>query len=226
MASTATIAQFSEFGGGVGATNIRSDLGLVSLPNTRWGVNGFYRWNLSHIWVMRLEAKYVNAASSDSYYDYAVPNARNYSFKNNMLEVSANMEYNFLNFRYLKDEHRWCPFLTAGFGNYGLFATSYDDKADFFNFSIPIGFGVKFKLSDYWNLGFIYTASKTFNDKIDGISQSEPSEMSVRIRATDEATNDWFHYAGFTISYTLYRLRCPKHLEEESAPEYWQRHFR
>ncbi len=219
-------AQFSEFGGGIGGTNVRSDIGPVNLSNTRIGVNAFYRYNLSHIWVAKAELKYLQVASKDRYYDNNLSNIRKYEFTNNIAEISLNMEFNFLNFRYLKDEHLWSPFLTAGIANYSTFGSSFGGAISPFNFSIPFGFGIKYKLSDYWNLGFVYTASKTFNEKIDNITDATPANYSDKVRGNDSSTNDWYHYAGFTISYTIYKLKCPTHLEDESAPEYWQRHFR
>ncbi|MFN0048753.1 MAG: DUF6089 family protein [Cytophagales bacterium] len=220
-----TYAQFSELGGGVGASNVRSDVGVVSAANTRFGANLFYRMNFSHIWVGRAELKYVNIASDDKNYPDLISKQRNYSFYNNAIEVSLGMEFNFLNFRYPKNEHRWCPFLTASLANFSTFSNSFGSSAPF-NLAIPFGFGIKYKLSDHWNLGFVYTATKTFSDKIDNISSSNAINISQKIKGNDESANDWYHYAGFTISYTIYKLKCPKHLEDETTPEYWQRQFR
>lgn len=223
--ATEALAQFSEFGGGVGATNVRTDIGGVNMANTRYGVNAFYRMNFNHIWVARTELKYVNMASADKNYNDLLSENRKYSFYNNAIEASFSMEFNFLNFRYPKDEHKWCPFITAGLANYVLLGNS-EGSISAFNLAIPFGFGVKYKLDDHWNLGFVYTASKTFNDKIDGITSNAPSNYTAKVRGNDSSTNDWYHFAGLTISYTLYKLKCPKHLEDEKVPTYWQGQFR
>lgn len=225
VASNLAFAQFSEFGGGVGVTNVRTDMGGINPANTRYGANLFYRMNLSHIWVARSEVKYANFASADNSYSDLISKKRNYSFSNNAIEASLSMEFNFLNYRFPKDEHRWCPFLTAGLANFTTFNSSSGGVSPF-NFAIPFGLGVKYKLGDYWNLGFIYTASKTFNDKLDNITNNSPYANSAKLSGNDNSINDWYHYAAITVSYTLYKLKCPKHLEGETAPEYWQRQFR
>lgn len=218
-------AQFSEIGGGIGISNVRSDLGGVRTANTRYGANFFYRMNLNHIWVARAELKYFNIASSDSYYKKQISEIRNTNFSNNGIEVSFNFEFNFLNFRYPKYEHKWCPYLSAGIANFSTFGSSFGTNS-LFNVAIPFGFGIKYKLSDHWNLGLNYSVSKTFSDKLDNISSSKSDKYIDKIKGNDASTNDWYHYLGFSVSYTIYKMKCPDHLEDETTPEYWQRQFR
>ena len=41
-------------------------------------------------------------------------------------------------------------------------------------FNIPLGVGLKFKLSQRWNIGFEFLMKKTFSDRLDGEQLKRP----------------------------------------------------
>jgi hypothetical protein len=102
------------------------------------------------------------------------------------------------------------------------------------NFAIPIGGGFKFSLGRNWNLGVFGDLRVTFTDYLDDVSGVYPSPLSLpqgsqgiayaladrsgevgepiggpgRQRGTSKK-DDFYLFAGVSISYTIFRLKCP-----------------
>jgi hypothetical protein len=98
------------------------------------------------------------------------------------------------------------------------------------NFSIPFGFGFKYSLSKKVGLGFEWGIRKTYTDYIDDVSTtyyldghsidprninqalSDPTfDHQPYMERGDPATNDWYAFAGITITYKFNlrgRTRC------------------
>lgn len=220
-------AQYSEFGGGIGATNTRTDIAGMRFPATRYGATVFYRYNFNEVWVLRADVRYARLMASDANNSYLLSIYRDYAFTHNVVDIGAHLEFNFLNFRAnSKFKHEFTTFLTAGLANYTKFGSSFGASLSPLNVAIPFGMGWKWQLDKHWNIGMIYTASKTFDDYLDGLNNNNPANMPDLLKGWDKATMDWYHFLGFTVSYTLYRLKCPKYDEGMSAEKYWQRRFR
>lgn len=222
----AASAQYHEIGGGLGFSNTRTDFGGIAPLSTRFGGTAFYRFNFNEVWVFRTDLNIARFASADKYYNNLQAELRRQSFFTNFVQFGLNMEYNFLNFRAQnKYRHVFSTFLTAGLANSVFFAQSQNRGISAFNISIPFGLGAKYQISKQWNVGLIYLAHKYFVDKIDNIPNNAPPFNSSKVQNPDITTQDWLHTLNFTVSYTIYKLRCPEHFEGE-VPSFWQRGFR
>ncbi len=102
------------------------------------------------------------------------------------------------------------------------------------NFAIPVGGGFKFSLGRNWNIGIFGELRVTFTDYLDDVSGVYPSLLSLpdgsqglahalsdrsgevgeaigedgKQRGTS-AKNDFYMFAGISVSYTIFRLKCP-----------------
>jgi opacity protein-like surface antigen len=220
------IAQFHEIGGGVGISNAKTDMGHIHYANTRFSGSGFYRYNFNEVWVLRTELGAARFASRDSYYNTTQSKLRNAYFFTNQIQIAASVEFNFMNFREnTKFRNPFSPFLTVGIGNSVFFGTSQGKPISALNINIPMGIGAKYQVSKNWNVGMMFLAYKFFKDDIDNLNNDLPASIIPKIRNADLASTDWLHTLQFSVSYTIYKLKCPEHFELE-VPTFWQRGYR
>ena len=130
------------------------------------------------------------------------PDNMTFKFNTTFYEVGELFEFNFFNYgmgeRY-RNLKRCSPYITAGLS---MLLWTTDDKANF-TMAIPMGLGVKYKLSRRVNLGFEFLMKKTFSDKVDGETGADP----YGIKHAFMKNTDWISTMTFTISYE-FSERC------------------
>jgi hypothetical protein len=203
-------SQHLEIGVGAGGTNTRSDVSNLNYKNTLYAFQAFGRWNFTEAWVLRLDYKYMALQGLDKNNNTPISQIRNYNeFSRQIHQFSVNGEYNFLNFRSSNKKVKFCPYITAGAGLYRIQEYEYGSSQPNFNFCIPFGLGIKYALTKNFNVGAVFETTKTFNSQLDNITSTNPKGMSPKIKAYNEATNDWFYFLGINVSYTFYTINCP-----------------
>ncbi len=192
-----------DIGGGMGMTGYLGDANTSNLwsrpgfdaellfrylPNPRWGIKTNF---------------YVGTLSGDSSKMTNVfPDGNSYKFSTTFFELGEMAEFNFFNFgigesyRKLK---RITPYITAGLGVTGWSVEGKFGAA----LNIPIGVGVKYKLSERWDLGFEFLMKKTFTDRLDGEDLDDPQG----IKSSFMKNTDWYSTMTVTISYQFSK-RC------------------
>ncbi|MEX0968644.1 MAG: DUF6089 family protein [Bacteroidia bacterium] len=122
-------------------------------------------------------------------------------------------------------------------GTEGQELTQYQNrkKYNLTQLSIPFGAGLKFSISGHMNIGVEIGPRFTYNDYLDDISQTyvedqllraqngplaarlanrtgevlgEPLEVGPHVDRGNSSTFDWYHFAGFTVTYSFYRDVC------------------
>lgn len=197
------IAQRSEIGGSVGAMNYKGELSSgFNLLFYRPGATIFYRANINPTITFKYSLLYGNIYARDSK-KKPFPSLRNESFSSQILELSALWEYNFFPFRDPKTMaiDRWTPYFFAGFA----FFTDFN----LYQPSIPFGVGLKSIYNKTWNWGFEFGARKTYTDRLDNLSGED---INNGIQKSNPYNKDWYFYTGLSISYTIYKVDCPEHL--------------
>ncbi|MDZ4758665.1 MAG: DUF6089 family protein [Bacteroidota bacterium] len=122
-----------------------------------------------------------------NYYDR---NKRNLNFRSSIIEATAQVEYNILNFIPGSKSHRWTPYLLAGISVFrfnpktDLNGTTYKlrgyqtelnkPKYSLISFAIPTGFGIKYNFGNLWSIGFEIAGRKTFTDYLDDVHDNYP----------------------------------------------------
>lgn len=202
-------AQKLEIGGGIGASNTRTDISTFNLLNTRYAGQVFLRYNFNNAWVFRADAKYFSLYASDKNNSNLTSPLRNYSFSAFGGQVSANVEYNFLDYRDLKRKVKFSPYLTAGIGASIFRVTPW--QLSVISPAIPFGMGLKYMVNKNWNIGALFETTKLFTDRLDGIDATYPVDSNPHVKSADLASNDWYYFFGVNISYTFYKIKCPDH---------------
>ncbi|WP_210519218.1 type IX secretion system protein PorG [Hymenobacter terricola] len=209
----------SEVGIGLGATNYRGEVSpAYQLQNNRPAFTVFYRKDVSVPITLRggftaglLRADDGNVEGVNG----GVPPLQNYrqvNTKGSILEASAVVEYNFMDYHYRTDKVHFTPYLFAGIAGFYANTTSVSNNTTLggaFNrsgstlgFAIPAGVGFKYALSEHINLGLEVGVRKAFTDQLDHLADQDP----LLVNSHDQ---DWYYYSGLSLSYTFFKIRCP-----------------
>lgn len=190
-----------EAGGGVGITGYNGEAN-TSLPWRQPGVDieAMFRYIANPRWGWKTAIQFGNLKGDLKREANQMPTDMSRAFNRNYCEIAETAEFNFFNFgqgetyRHLK---KITPYITAGFG---IMAWS-DNGSMHMTPIIPVGMGLKYKLSERLNLGFSVLMKKTFSDHIDGVVDS------FGIASSWIKNKDWCSSANLTISYE-FSQRC------------------
>jgi hypothetical protein len=205
--------QKNELGFGLGAMNYKGELAPSYNPLfSRPGGILFYRRNFSPVVSMRIGLTLGGLYANDSYSSTPVAKARQAKFSGLITEGSCMLEYNFFNYilSYLERRNvtKFSPYLTGGIALYNAQTNSNIqglESQSNTKIAIPFGIGLKYMITDQWNLGLEAVARKTFTDRLDGVSNTVVNKKVLG----DTVDNDMYYYFGFAISYTFYSVHCP-----------------
>ena len=168
------------------------------------------RWNGSNAAAVKVSALYGTLHADDARSNDRYAKQRNLKFTSQLLELSLQGEYNFLNYRNAAERQGWSPYLFLGVGYYRFSPQDAPNAKLPYStqgVSIPFGVGLKWVLRYQWNMGLEFGARKTFSDYLDGLGGEEP--VPVRLANGNPYANDMYFFTGLTISYTFYGTSCP-----------------
>jgi hypothetical protein len=201
-------AQRSEFGAGIGAMNYAGDLARGYQPGyMRPGGLLFYKMNFDPIVAVRFAVTGGALYGSDEEPIDAFATQREASFSTFVLEGSAVLEYNFLNFKSEKSLTRWSPYLFFGIAAFGDFGEKENGEGGGIQPAIPFGIGAKYILNPRFLLNFEAGVRKTFYDHLDGVSDGDQTNKNYQYG--NKYDTDWYNFIGLSISYTLFDIPCP-----------------
>jgi hypothetical protein len=199
--------QKNEIGFSIGGLNYTGEVSPgFNVLHFRPAGSLFYRLNLSPIVAIRTSVMAGGLYGNEKNSKNPVQATRAAFFSTTISEFTLMVEYNFFNYRGRKEDRRLCPYLVGGIGifNSERRKGNYSHTNEYMQLAIPFGMGLKYKLTRYLNLGGEFAARKTSSDQIDGISS--------QYIGTHETSNifdkDWYYYAGFSLSYTFYKVVC------------------
>jgi hypothetical protein len=207
--SNMAVAQYNEFGAGLGGLNYSGDLAKTpKLGNFKPGFTAFYRRNLNHYSSFRASITGGKIAASDDKPFDSFDAMRDESFNISLFELSGIFEYYFLDFRTDKALVNWSPYIFGGLAMF-TFNNSDPKRGQYSNVqpSIPLGIGFRYNLSPQLSLSLEIGARKTFFDYLDNISEGNPYVKDYKYG--NYYNNDWYYFAGLSMSYTIYNVPCP-----------------
>jgi len=207
-------SQIYEVGVFAGGSNFIGDVGATTYiaPNNL-AIGGMFKWNRSprHSW--RISVTYAELDVKDSKSDDPRREARDFSFTNNLLEISAGMEFTFFDFDLHELGIKSTPYLYTGISTAKHDNFYYDNAGEIVSentsswaFGIPMALGFKTKMTEHLILGAEIGARYTFSDEIDGSVPDFDNESSLAFGNTN--SNDWYVFTGFTLTYTFGRRPC------------------
>lgn len=208
-------SQIYEVGVFIGGSNFIGDVGATNYisPNqTAFG--GIFKWNRSPRHSLRASVMYTNIEGQDSKSDDPRRIERGYSFKNSLFEISAGLEFTFLDFDLHDGTKKATPYLYTGISmanhdnyyfNAGGVYTSEDTTS--WAYGIPMVLGFKSNIFENFVLGIEVGARYTFSDELDGsVPDAAYRQDSYSFGNTN--SNDWYVFSGFTITYTFGEKPC------------------
>ncbi len=134
--------------------------------------------------------------------DDVIPDGASYSFTSQIYDLSARGEFNFFAYgigESYKRLRRWTPYITVGVG----VALASTGGNTYVAPTIPMGLGIKFKLSERWNLGAEFAMTKAFNDHFDGKDLADLNQ----IKTAFYKNTDWYSRLTVGVSYEFGK-RC------------------
>ncbi len=209
-----TQAQINEIGLSLGTSMYSGEIVQhVDWMNPRPAGQLFYRANLSHVISLKLAAGFGVVSSSDASYNNGINEARNHSFTTVYNDLTAMVEYNFLDYKYNSkdDVNKISPYTTIGLGVFSYNNGTNPPKTAVHPGSgvpitIPFGVGIKFRTHSNWNFQWQFIANKTFTDNLDGIYEVTNTTKAY----TNPKTTDWYYFTGISAGYVFYKVNCPQ----------------
>ena len=199
MAAQAQEYRF-EAGGALGMSGYLGDANNANLlKKPGYVAGGLFRYIINSR--MALKANLLTAKISGNSANLAnvYPDEQTYAFSSQLYDLGAQFEFNFLNYgigsKYLKLK-RISPYLTLGVG-----ATLATGDGDAFTLNVPMGVGVKYKLSERLNIGLEFTMRKTFSDELDGLKDLNG------VTSGFAKNTDWYSFTMISITYEFSK-RC------------------
>ncbi len=153
-----------------------------------------FRYNLNKRLAARLNFLFGSIEGHDSFSESEAARQRNLSFKSPINEVSAQLEFNFLDYQIGMEKHKFSPYIFLGLGVFkfnpqgqlnndwvalqplgtegqGLEGGASRKKYKLTQMCIPFGVGAKANLSKNIGLSFEWGMRKTFTDYLDDVSK-------------------------------------------------------
>ena len=206
-------AQTYEIGLFLGGANFIGDVGRTNyIYPSDFAVGGIAKWNKSKRYSWRGSLYYGRFNIDDTKSDLSNRQQRGYAFKNSVKEISAGLEFNFVEYNLHKLGPAFTPYLYTGL-TYFRYNYHYWDAGVLQNldqeegaFAIPMTLGLKARITQYLIFGAEIGARYTFTDNIDG---SNPKGSNFEQFAFGNInSNDWYVFSGITLTYTFGRKPC------------------
>lgn len=192
-----------DIGAGIGMSGYLGDANesnMFAHPGVAF--NATFRYLINSRWAIRGMLTGVSLSGSTADMDNVLPEGKVYDFKSSVYDLGAKAEFNFFNYgigETYKRLTRISPYLSLGLGV--AMASSGGDTS--VAMSLPMGFGVKYKLRPRLNLGLEFSMTKVFGDKVDS---SELTDL-YQIKSSFLKNTDWYSSLMFTVTYEFGK-RC------------------
>jgi hypothetical protein len=246
-----------EYGLTIGAAHYFGDLNNRAAVNRpKIALGAFFRKQFGNYTALRITAHFAQLGYSDQYSQNDFQRRRNLSFNTNIFEFAVRGDFNFFKYIPTDLDHLFTPYATLGVGvfSYDPYAYYNGDKVylrplntegeTFYQgrkaygtmaICIPIGFGVKYAVSDKINVSFEISHRFTTTDYIDDVSKtyvgidkfSTPGSPSIAAILQDRSfetgapigvegrqrgfskQKDQYAIAEVGISFNIMSYRCP-----------------
>ena len=184
--------QTGEFGITAGAAHYFGDLNnRANINRPKIALGAFFRRQFGNYVSARLMGHYAKLGYSDMYSKNEYQKSRNLSFNTDIFELALVGDFNFFKFIPTDPRHSFTPYasLGVGFMTYDPYAYYNDEKVylrplntegqTFYQgrkaygttaLVVPVGFGVKYAISDKVNLSFEINYRFTTTDYLDDVS--------------------------------------------------------
>lgn len=205
-----------EIGGALGLTQNTGDVNNApALGNTRFCGEGFFKYNFTTYFAGRAFIAMGALAGSGKNTD--IPNTQEaYSFKSRYVNFGGIFEYNFFNFRGVRESYKFSPYLFAGIGVTNITNKRYmsdqllTSEGSGISPMIPFGIGVKKGLGRRFNMAVEFQTVKLFTDGVDGLYTNPDTGVNFPAFIGVNAKNDIYYQLTFSVAYRFITIKCPE----------------
>jgi hypothetical protein len=250
--------QEGEFGITAGLAHYFGDLNnRAAINRPKIALGAFFRKQFGNYTSVRISGHFAQLGYSDKYSNNEYQRRRNLSFNTNIFEFAVRGDFNFFKFIPTDPNHVFTPYATVGIGffSYDPYAfyqgqkvylrplhtegeTFYQGRKEYGTMALcfPIGFGLKYAVTDKINVSFEIAHRFTTTDYIDDVSttyigldkfpspaggkslaailQDRSFEMGTPIGIEGRQRGfskqkDQYAIAEFGISFNITSYRCP-----------------
>ncbi len=201
-------AQINEIGVFLGGSNFIGDVGATDYisPN-QLAIGAIYKWNRSARHSYRISLLFSELEGIDTKSNDPRRVQRGYEFSSKITEISAGMEFTFLDFNLHTGKKVATPYLYTGISvakhddHYFNDGTQINENSSSWAFGIPMILGFKTRFMGNLILGVEVGARYTFSDALDGSTPNNDVNQSFRFGNINN--NDWYMVSGITLTYTF-----------------------
>lgn len=206
-------AQTYEVGVFAGGANNIGDVGRTNfvLPSGP-AFGALFKWNKSKRYAWRGSVIYGEFMADDTKSNLSSREQRGFVMDNSVLEFSAGLEFNFLEYNLHRLGPAFSPYVYTGF-TYFRYEFNYFDAAQLQDLdqkdgslAIPMVVGFKIRLNTFLILGAEIGARYTFTDNLDA-SNPENSNFE-QFKFGNIFSDDWYVFSGITLTYTFGKKPC------------------
>ncbi|WP_291868649.1 DUF6089 family protein [Maribacter sp.] len=206
-------AQTYEAGLFLGGANNIGDVGRTSyLLPSGLAYGGLFKWNKSKRYAWRASVMYGQFTADDAKSNIPSRNQRGYVIDNSILEASAGLEFNFVDYNLHKLGSAFTPYMYTGL-TYFRYRYNYFNGGVLQDFgqkdgalAIPMTVGFKLRLNQMLIFGAEIGARYTFTDNLDASNPENSNFESFRFG--NIFSDDWYVFSGVTLTYTFGRVVC------------------
>lgn len=204
----ATVARAQEtpykFSAGItaGMSGYLGDASTNLLKHPGFTASGIFAYQYDSRWNFGGRLGIQTLSGDTSGMDNVLPGGATYTFKSLVYDLEGHVEFNFFSYgigETYKKLKRWSPYLTLGVGLCMARCDGYTAWAP----TLPMGFGVRYKVNERWNLNASFEMVKAFGDHIDGQALSDLHH----IKSSFVKNNDWYSRFQIGVTYEFGR-RC------------------
>jgi len=207
-------AQIYEVGVFAGGSNFIGDVGSTNYISPNQAAFGaIVKWNRSARHAFRASLIFTDLEGIDQKSDDPRRVQRDYSFNSSILEISAGMEFTFLEFDLHEPGRKGTPYLYTGItmANHDNFyfdqtGSLISENTSSWAYGIPMVLGYKSNISTHLILAAEIGARYTFSDELDGSVPDNEDREQFSFGNTN--SNDWYVFSGITLTYTFGRRPC------------------
>ncbi|MCG8182866.1 DUF6089 family protein [Tenacibaculum piscium] len=208
-------SQTHEVGILVGGTNYVGDIGNTTYINpNKVGAGFIYKYNLNPRIALRGTYTYLPIEGKDEKSSNSFRKNRGFKFSNNLHELALGIEFNFFDYNISNYKTRFSPYILAEIAVFNYASPkerisseeiSLKNKS---SFALPVGIGVKGRLTRNFAIAFEAGVRFAFVDDID---YSTDKIKSLNFGGN---RNDTYMFTGISIVYSFGRPPCYKGLAE------------
>lgn len=201
-----------EAGLGVGGSFYMGDANTRMYANTNGAVSAVLRYNVNPRFSLKanLAAAGISGQSDNS---FGVLPMDNVSFSRTVYDFGVQMEWGFCGYSLtnLGDCHRLAPYGLLGIG--ATFAPKPQNND--FALNLPVGLGLRYKLSERLNIGLEWTMRFSSSDRLDVTSDVAPGlQDPFIIKGKGMKNKDSYSFTMLYVTFDVFKRPC--HCNDET----------